>query len=169
MNLSNRGEKSVLAIDPTSRGFGYAFFEGRFNLVDWGTKQIDVAENIRCIFQIREIIQRYHPNVIVLEDPKGKGSRRCYRICRLINSIRALAAKHRRTARCFSRDRVRGVFARFNAQTKHQIAIEISRQFPELEPQLPHYRKPWMSEDERMSIFDAVSFALTYYHSAESI
>ncbi len=161
--MNNRREKSVLAIDPTSRGFGYAFFEGRLNLVDWGTKQVDVAENIRCIFQIREIIQRFQPDVITLEDPKGKGSRRCYRICKLIKFIRALAAKHRITTRCFSRDRVREIFAKFNARTKHQIAIEVSRQLPELEPQLPRYRKPWMSEDERMSIFDAVSLALTFY------
>lgn len=157
-----------MAIDPTSRGFGYAYFEGRFDLVDWGTKQIDAAENIRCIFQIRKIIQRFQPDVIVMEDPRGKGSRRCYRICRLIDSIRVLAAKHRIPTRCFSRGRVREVFAKYNAWTKFQIAIAVARQLPELEPQLPRYRKPWMSEDERMAIFDAVSLALTYYSIATS-
>lgn len=164
MNSINRREKSVLAIDPTSRGFGYVFFEGPVTLVDWGTKQIDVAENIRCIFQIRKIIQYYEPNVIALEDPNGNGSRRCPRIRRLIQSIRALGKKHRIPTRCYSRDRVREVFAQHGASTKHQIAIAISRQLPELEPRLPPYRKPWMSEDERMAIFDAASFALTYYY-----
>ena len=33
-------------------------------------------------------------------------------------------------------------------------------QFPELAPRLPRFRKLWMSEDERMSIFDALSLAL---------
>jgi Holliday junction resolvasome RuvABC endonuclease subunit len=163
MKLSNRSEKRVLAIDPTSRGFGYAYFEGKDDLVDWGTKQIDVAENIRCIFQIREIIQRFRPNVIALEDPRGEGSRRCYRICKLIKAICALAAKHHTKARCFSRDQVRKVFAEYNAQTKYRIAIAVSIQFPELQAHLPRFRKPWMNEDERMAIFDAASFAITYY------
>ena len=35
-------------------------------------------------------------------------------------------------------------------------------QFPELEKRLPRVRKPWMSEDERMSIFDAVALAIAH-------
>jgi Holliday junction resolvasome RuvABC endonuclease subunit len=168
MILSNPEEKHVLAIDPTSRGFGYAFFEGRFNLIDWGTKQVKVTGNIRCIFQIREIIQRFNPDVIVLEEPRGMGSRRCHRIGKLIDTIHALAAKHHIPTRCFSRGMVKKYFDKYNARTKYQIAIVISSQLPELESRLPRFRKPWMSEDERMSIFDAVSFALTYYHFAGS-
>jgi Holliday junction resolvasome RuvABC endonuclease subunit len=167
-SMNDRGEKRVLAIDPTSRGFGYAFLEGQNYLVDWGTKQIAAAENVRCIFQIIEIIRRYKPDVIALEDPRGKGSRRCHRICRLIDSIRVLAAKHHIMTRRFSRDQVKEVFSKHNARTKHQIAIAVSRQLPELQPQLPRFRKPWMSEDERMSIFDAVSLALVFYQSANA-
>lgn len=159
--------KSVLAIDPTSRGFGYAFFEGQSNLVDWGTKQIEgktgETKNIRCILKIRELIQHFQPDVIVLEDPRGEGSRRCARICRLIASIRALAAKNRVMTRCFSRSRVREIVARYNARTKYQIAVKIAKELPELEPHLPRRRKLWMSEDERMAVFDAAAFALVYY------
>ena len=38
-----------------------------------------------------------------------------------------------------------------------------SKRFPELAPRLPRSRKPWMSEDYRMSIFDAVALALTFF------
>jgi hypothetical protein len=34
-----------------------------------------------------------------------------------------------------------------------------------MEDRLPPYREPYMSEDDRMSIFDAVSFALAYSSS----
>jgi hypothetical protein len=44
--------------------------------------------------------------------------------------------------------------------TKYEIAVAVARLFPELTSRLPRQRKPWMSEDKRMSIFDAVSFAL---------
>ena len=34
----------------------------------------------------------------------------------------------------------------------------MANHFPELAPRLPRFRKPWMSEDYRMSIFDAIAF-----------
>ena len=46
---------------------------------------------------------------------------------------------------------------------KQEIAIAIAERFPELAPRLPRFRKPWMSEDYRMSIFDAVALALTFF------
>jgi len=40
-------------------------------------------------------------------------------------------------------------------------SVRSNQRFPELAPRLPRFRKPWMSEDYRMSIFDAVAFGLT--------
>jgi hypothetical protein len=40
-----------------------------------------------------------------------------------------------------------------------------SELLPELTARLPRVRKPWMSEDERMSIFDAAAMALTYFET----
>jgi len=61
--------------------------------------------------------------------------------------------------------RVKKVFAVFRANTKHEIAHAVAQQLPELAPRLPRFRKPWMSEDYRMAIFDAAALALTYFHS----
>ena len=33
--------------------------------------------------------------------------------------------------------------------------------FPEIKRQAPPKRKPWMSEDERMNLFDAVALGVT--------
>jgi hypothetical protein len=46
--------------------------------------------------------------------------------------------------------------------TKYSIAKRLTRDFPELAPDLPPPRKLWQSEDERMSIFDALALAVTY-------
>ena len=54
-------------------------------------------------------------------------------------------------------------FAEYSAETKFEIATTIGKQFPELAPRVPPFRKPWMSEDYRMSIFDAVAFATSYF------
>jgi hypothetical protein len=92
--------------------------------------------------------------VIVLEDYAGKGSRRCQRIQWLINDISQLAAKQKIRVRSFSRAKVKQTFAESGASNKYEIAIAIAKRFPELTTRLPRFRKPWMSEDYRMSIFD---------------
>jgi hypothetical protein len=59
-----------------------------------------------------------------------------------------------------TRESVRRLFAP-TGTTKFEIALAITKTFPELASRLPRKRKPWMSEDERMNLFDAVAFALT--------
>jgi hypothetical protein len=56
------------------------------------------------------------------------------------------------------------VFSESGASNKQDIAIAITARYPELAPRLPHFRKPWMSEDYRMSIFDAVGLGLMVFH-----
>jgi Holliday junction resolvasome RuvABC endonuclease subunit len=110
---------------------------------------------------IDDLIDVYLPSVIVIEDYAGKGSRRCRRIERLINDISKLASKKKIRVRSFSRAKVKQAFSDCGASTKQEIAIAIASRFPELAPRLPRFRKPWMSEDYRMSIFDAVALAMT--------
>jgi len=56
-------------------------------------------------------------------------------------------------------------FAGTGAGTKYGIATALVRAFPELLVRLPPKRKPWQTEDSRMSIFDAVALGLTYFCS----
>ena len=48
---------------------------------------------------------------------------------------------------------------------KHKIATEIASRFPALAPSLSAKRKNYQKEDYRMSMFDAVSFAITFFES----
>jgi hypothetical protein len=153
----------VLAVFPSTRGFGYAVFEGRQSLIDWGVKSVcRFQKNLESLQKIRELCSFYRPDVVVLEDYQGQGSRRAKRIRILINLITAHAAEGHVSTASFSRAEVR---ACFELTTKQEIAKAIATEFPELEPRLPPVRKIWMSEDRRMSIFDAVSLAITFFDS----
>jgi len=55
------------------------------------------------------------------------------------------------------------VFGQVGAPNKERVAGVVAEHFKELAPRKPPHRKPWMSEDARGSIFDAVSFALAHY------
>lgn len=165
MNNDSPKQKRVLALDPSPRGFGFAVLEGQNSLIDWGIKEARSSDrNVACLNQIKDLIARYEPDVIVVEDFAGAGSRRCARIQELISQILRLAARNQIKARSFSRSSVRKAFSGIGANTKHQIATAIAVRFPELAPRLPPHRKCWMSEDSRMSVFDAVAFGLTFFH-----
>ncbi len=158
-----KNEKRTLSIDPANRGFGFCVMEGVGNLIDWGVKEARHNEVGRYLNKITKLIDVYEPDVIILEAISRKGSRRCERVKDLLAQIIKLALKRKLPIKCYSREDIRKTFATYHARTKHQIASVIADQLPELFPQLPPVRKAWMSEDNRMSIFDAVSLAIAFY------
>jgi Holliday junction resolvasome RuvABC endonuclease subunit len=81
----------------------------------------------------------------------------------LIEAISKLAAKRKLTVRMYSRAKVKQAFSKSDTSNKQEIALNIVNRFPELAPRLPRFRKPWTSEDYRISIFDAVALALTFF------
>jgi hypothetical protein len=51
--------------------------------------------------------------------------------------------------------------------TKHRLAETIARRIPGLQLYVPPVRKPWMSEDARMGIFDAAALASVYFYNSD--
>jgi hypothetical protein len=150
----------ICAIYPSTRGFGYAVFEEPYALLDWGVKVVRSRQkNLASLKKVRELLAFYRPDVLVLENYQGRGSRRAKRIQTLINLMTAHAAEERIAVASYSRSEVR---ASFGLTTKREIAEAIVREFPELGPRLPPIRKIWMSEDTRMNIFDATALAMTF-------
>src|SRR5215470_6070005 len=171
MSSAYTKDKRVLTIDPSTRGFGFAILEGPNRLIDWGVKETKTDKKRRTLQLIDELIEQYQPSVIVVEDYTAKGSRRCGRIRELIDGIARLAVKRNVKVRSYSRLKVKQAFAEAGAMNKFEIALAIANRFPELVPRLPRFRKPWMSEDYRMSIFDAMGLSLTFFtlHNKRSV
>lgn len=163
---SSRPPRRVLAIDLSSRGFGFVVLEGPTKPVDWGTQQVCGDKRTRTIMKIGNLIALYRPDLIVLEDTAGAGSRRCTRVRLLIQELTILRSDYRIRVAFVSVAIVRRLFAANGATTKHQIAEMVAERLPELAPLRPPPRKPWMREDERMAVFDAAAFALALYDGA---
>ncbi len=159
-----REDHRVCSIDPTSRGFGFAVLEGAGTLVDWGTRDIGCADSGGALREIGALLDHFAPDVIVVENTADKSSRRRPRVQSLINTASQDAAARGVSVDRVSRSQVLDLFEHARAATKNRIAEVIAEHFPELSPHVPPFRKPWMSEDVRMSIFDAVSFALVHYY-----
>lgn len=148
----------VLSLDPSRKGFGYIVLESGLRLVDWGVAQVYSNSEEGVLVRVESIVDRYRPVLIVVEDIEDSKQRR--RAVDRIEFVRKYARQRGIVVDAVSRAMVRRAFKETGG-SKHGIATAITREFPELEQRLPPVRKPWMSEDERMSIFDAFSFALS--------
>lgn len=149
----------VLAIDPTTKGFAWAVIESS-SLIDWRVAHVSEPRHSGSLMRIEKLIATFRPQLVAMEDVQRDGFRRSERVRNLIRGIESLAALRR----------VKGVRIDPRAvphalgcekATKYEVATLIAERFPaELASKMPRVRKPWMSEDERMSIFDAVGLAL---------
>jgi hypothetical protein len=84
-----------------------------------------------------------------------------------LRSIERLAARRGVKVRLVSPSTRLEAFAEVGASTKCQIATALAERFPVLRRALPPVRKPWMTEDHRMGIFDAVALAVAFFHAEE--
>jgi hypothetical protein len=155
--------RSVLVIDPAHRGFGYTIFEGPQDLIDWGVRHVQGAKNKTSLSAAGEPISHYGPQILLLEDTAAKGCRRGRRVRDLMEALELYARSRGLTVRKISQDRVKRTFSPLGVRNKDQMARFIAARFPELAHHVPPERKPSMSEDRRMAIFDAAAFAIVSY------
>ena len=154
----------VLAIYPFSRGFAFVFFEGPESPFDWGVKEIkEKHRNTKTLDEIKKIVDRYRPEVLVIAETAGEESRRTSRIRKLYRMLVHLADAEYIELHRYGKSAIKECFAPVGASTKYEIAKAIAIQIPAFAHRIPPFRKPWMSEDSRQSLFDAAALGLTYF------
>lgn len=159
----SENNQRVMAIAPCTAGFGFVVLESPKRLIAYGVKGVHGDKNSSCLKKVAGLIEYYQPDIVALENPTDKACRRCQRIQELLREIVKLASTRKIKARRFSRSEMKKVCSPLGTATKYQIALTLAEQLSELAWRLPAVRKPWMSEDKRMSIFDAAALALTHF------
>jgi hypothetical protein len=155
---------TILAIDPTSRGFAFVVLEAPNFLMDWGERIVS-PETGSLLHKIDELLSRYEPTLLVVEDLAVPGARRRKRASKEIRSIELLALKRGLATERISRLTVLDTFA--PGKSKYEAALRLAGIFPTLAERLPRKRKAWTTEDARMNIFDALGFVATARKSRE--
>jgi hypothetical protein len=155
----------VLAIYLQSRGFAFALFESWLSPVDWGIHEArGPRKNAQCLTQINSLVELHMPDVVILENMSDRGTRRVPRIQELNRRIADLRGM---VIHKYSRATVLDYFVERGATTKRKIAEMIAKQVPAFSLYVPPERKPWMSEDPRMGIFEAAALAWMYFRQRE--
>src|ERR1700730_13944834 len=142
--MTGSAQKRVLAIDPTHRGFGYVIFEGSDFLIDWGVRHVEGPKNKASIAAAAELITRYRPQIMVLEDVAAKGCRRRKRVRKLVEVLDRYGRERGLTVRQIAQASVKKAFLPLGIRNKNQVARFVAARFPELARYLPPERKPWM-------------------------
>jgi hypothetical protein len=154
----------VLSVDPYDRGLAFAVFEGPERLIDWGSAHRKRRNLVRYSEFLKKLIARYVPDILITENGVREGSSRTAQTRAVLKRLVQLGRRKHLRVRTYSRDSVEDVFGIVGASHKHEIAGRIADWFPELAPRLPGPRRDWTGEARSMNIFDAVSFALAFFH-----
>jgi hypothetical protein len=151
----------TLALYVSRYGISHLFFTPDYVLSDFGTANVRAARKHQSTVTIvRKLIQRYMPEVLIVECP-AKG--RARRHCSLQRSIADIAAKERIPVHSFARLDIQKVGKKWNAANKFELNDIIASAFPTLALRKPEKRKAWETEPYRQGVFDAAALALVYF------
>jgi hypothetical protein len=152
----------IFAVDPTTKGFGYAVLETPLRLVDWSLAHVSGEKESGALARFETLLDQFRPDVVVLEDSAAPGSRRRPRVQKLLGKLQETARERGIAVHAIPRLAVIECFSSPDKRaTKYSITEHLAETFPELAAKAPRRRKVWQSEDERMSVFDALALAVT--------
>jgi hypothetical protein len=152
-----------LGLYPATHGFGWILFEGPLSPHDWGTAVTRSNKNAASLARIKRIFDRYSPGIVVLEEYDREPLVRDRRIRELCRGIASIADERGIELHTYSRAEVRACFANVGARTRQDIAQAIVSRIDALRARKPPVRRAWMSQDDRMSLFNAAAVVLTHF------
>lgn len=155
----------VLALDVRPRRFGFVVFEGAQHLLDWGVRshaEPDAVFGESARKRITELLDMFEPSLIVVRAPSARGKEVSARTWAVLKIVREQATRRSVAFIQISPRKLRRFFLRQGCATKQQRATILAKWYPDLQWKLPPRRKPWQSEDFRMSVFDAAALGTAY-------
>jgi hypothetical protein len=152
----------LLAVHPTSRGFGWVLFEGLFVPVDWGIASAKVNKSAQCMRKFKQLLDQYQPSTLVMEKFEKDDSRRGERIRELAQTMRGFAENRDMDTPVYGRAEVSSVVTGDARSSRNSVARVVSERLPILRHRLPETRKLWQSEDTRQCLFDAAALGLAH-------
>ena len=155
---------SVLGFHPSARGFGWALFEGKPILIDFGAPEISgTGKNEQVLKQIEALLAKWRPHVLAIEDFEDPSSRRHARVKQLYRGVLALAKARGIEIARIKRAGIASAMANDPDGTRHAIAMAVADRVDVLRPRLPAKQKIWLGEGHNMGLFCAAACGLAYY------
>ena len=153
----------TLAVYATSSDLAWIAFENPFLPYDWGLVSTKDRKNERALQAVDRLIDRLHPEALVMEAFERRNSKRTTRIGRLGRALTCLATDRGTEVAIYERDKVTACFSSVGAKTREEIAAAVVRHIDAFRYRLPKRRRAWEGERRDMALFSATALALTHY------
>lgn len=161
----------TLALYVNTRGIAFALFTAPLSLEDWGVKvTLGTSRHADGLRAVRQLVEKYRPEALVIEDVRERSSRRHQHIRTLYRAIARYAERERIAIVSYSRRAIHEAFAVAGASNnKHDMNCVIVRMIPVLAVRQPPKRKPWIAEPLAQAFFDAVSLGMTFFATTKRL
>jgi hypothetical protein len=144
-----------VALDVHPRSFGYVVIESPAKLLDWGVRRsYQKTKNHPEVLvrgRLRPLLKIWKPGAVVTRIGN-----------RTNKDVQSLLRHIKKEAGATSFLPIKGSKDPRPGRSKYERAVEIAARFPEIGWKLPSKRKPWESEQYSMSIFEALTIAISY-------
>jgi hypothetical protein len=163
-----KGER-ILALEVRPRMTGFAMFETRAHLLDWGMRKHRTRRDELPRLAARKIapLMDFHePSIVVVRTRAVPLVSAREKSAAIVRVARREAKKRSIEFHTISAKAIREFFVAYQCTSKYQRAILIARWLPELSWRLPPTYKVWKSEDQRLVIFDAAAAALAFMNKS---
>jgi hypothetical protein len=158
MEVDRQHPRRAFSVCPSHRGFGFAVFDPKMGLIDWGVARLYSNNDEEFLLRLEALVQRDAATLLVLEDVSD--TRQRARARRRIDKAMVFARLRRLRVVRVSRGAACVALDLSERATNHEMATAVAKVFPELIQHLPPRRKLGNSEDERMKLFRAVMLLL---------
>jgi hypothetical protein len=162
MYMTNQHQR-ILSLEVRQQRLGYAVFAGPNTLLDWGVKNFRGGKNavhVPLREKIAQLISEWQPDVAIASEPRSE------RAARKLKTVQAQARTLGVPVTLMTHASVKECFR--DQRNKDDRARILVGRFSELSSRLPPRRKPWKSEDYRLSIFDAVALGAAAFQSCDA-
>lgn len=155
-----------LGISARPDGFGFVVIEDTIAL-DCGMRMCERTQSVDCLGQqFERILRMYGPTEVVIMEAESSGAPT--KRTEILKSIDGAADRKNIEVIRIDDKSLHEHFRKFNAESKYEIALIVTRILPELAWRLPPRRKPWQSEQRRTSIFEAAAAVIAHAKLWES-
>jgi hypothetical protein len=162
--MSKQNNKVILAIYPNTFGIGYVVSSGPNEILDYGLKTVKSKELKTYRKKIDWLLEYCKPDIVLVQDYQKNNRIVSKRTHKLLAELKTKSQAMGLKIHSYSRSQIKQVFLAFESESKYDIAMQILKWYPMLEPRKPKKRTAWLSEHYQMGVFDAFSVLLTHHY-----
>ena len=168
ISINNR-QRRVLALDPWTKAIGIGLLSGG-QLFHCGVRYLQGPLPDRLLHGgvefVAELLRQYRPHLLVLPSlTDHPGRQRSHHVRGFCHRLNGLAQKAHCKVVEYEAVRINLSLIGDRRASRQMLARAVAEQFPELRRPLPPPRKPWQSQDLRLSAYYAVSLGLTAHRN----